>query len=125
VRQEAAMKNSIAKEMVEGLGEFVEALKGGEVISERFTCHRIVLDLEPTPYGPTLVKQTRKTLGASRAVFAQFLGVATKTVCAWELGRNTPSDMACRFMDEIRRDPKYWVTRFRRLVKAKRVGIGT
>jgi putative transcriptional regulator len=58
-----------------------------------------------------LVKQTRALLGASQAVFANFLGVSVKTVRAWEQGVNTPSAMACRFMDEIRRDPKHWIAR--------------
>jgi len=113
------MKASVGTRVVERLNRFAEALENKEVISERFTCRRVVLDLEPTPYNPKLVKMTRAILGASQAVFAQFLGVSVKTIQAWEQGTNTPNDMACRFMDEIRRDPKYWRNRFKGSIVAK------
>ena len=44
----------------------------------------------------------------SQRIFAQFLGVSVDAVQSWEGGVNTPSDMACRFMDEIRFNPEYW-----------------
>jgi len=71
------------------------------------------LDLRPTAYSPELVKATRKSLRASQKVFAELLGVSVKTVCAWEQGINTPQDVACRFMDEIRHDPSYWLKRIK------------
>ena len=105
-------KASVGAQILKRLNGFAEALKNDEAVSERFTCRRVVLDLNPTPYSPELVKETRKILGASQAMFAQFLGVSVQTVRSWEQGKNTPSDMACRFMDEIRRNPKYWLERF-------------
>jgi putative transcriptional regulator len=90
---------------------FVSALKEGTEISERFTCRTVKLDLTPSRYTARRVAATREILGASQPVFAQFLGVSVKTVRAWEQGINAPSDMACRFMDEIRRDPAYWQKR--------------
>jgi len=93
------------------LNTFAEALKSGKPISERFTCRKMELDLQPTPYNPSLVKKTRKLLNASQPLFARFLGVSVRTVRSWEQGINTPSDMACRFMDEIRRNPPYWIER--------------
>ena len=42
---------------------------------------------------------------ASRALL-RFLGMWYKR-CAWEQGANIPSDIAKRFMDEIRHDPEY------------------
>ena len=75
-------------------------------------CRMVVLDLNPTPYDPQLVKQTRQLLRASQAMFAKFLGVKAKTVQSWEQGTQEPSDMACRFMDEIRCNPAYWLGRF-------------
>jgi putative transcriptional regulator len=108
-----AMKASVGHEIVTRVRDFAEALKGDKPISERFTCRRVVLDLHPTPYDPDLVRETRKVLGASQAMFACFLGVKTKTVQHWEQGLATPSNMACRFMDEIRRNPAYWLERFK------------
>ena len=53
----------------------------------------------------------------SQAIFAQFLGVSVKTVSAWERGDKKPSDLACRFMDEIKESPDYWKRRLKTLVK--------
>jgi putative transcriptional regulator len=111
---------SFGASIIQGLTEFKEALQSNKVIAERFTFHRVVLDLNPTPHDAKKVKATRMLLGASQAVFAQFLGVSARTIQAWEQGANTPNDMACRFMDEIRRDPKYWRDRLRALIMARR-----
>jgi putative transcriptional regulator len=107
------MKASVGHEIVKRIQDFAEALKATKPISERFTCRRVVLDLNPTPYDPDLVRKTRRILGASQAMFAKFLGVKTKTVQNWEQGLQAPSDMACRFMDEIRANPEYWLDRFK------------
>ncbi len=107
------MKTSVNKEMLGRLSGFAEALEGDRPISDLYTCRRVVLDLNPTPYDPDLVRETRKILSASQAMFAKFLGVKVKTVQSWEQGTETPSDMACRFMDEIRVNPAYWLKRFK------------
>jgi putative transcriptional regulator len=113
------MKSSVGKQIIEGLREFTEALEKDEPISEKFTCRTITLDLLPVPYSPKTVKATRRLLGTSQRVFAQFLGVSVKTVSAWEQGKTGIGDMACRFMDEIRRNPEYWRKRLRESVKVK------
>jgi len=110
---------SVAPRIIEGLQEFVTVLEKGEPLHQHFTCREIRLDLEPTPYNGRRVKETRALLGASQAIFARFLGVSVKTIRAWEQGVNTPNDMACRFMDEIRRDPRHWLGRLREAVVAK------
>lgn len=112
-------KLGIADKRTEGLEEFADCLEAGEDIAQRFNGHKVVLDLEPTPYGPELVKDTRDTLRASQTVFARFLGVSAQTVRAWEQGAQESREMACRFMDEIRSNSKYW-QRLRQLVKPKR-----
>lgn len=81
------MKASVGDEVVKRLGNFAEALKSKQVISEQFTCRRVVLNLNPTPYDPKLVRETRSILGASQAMFARFLGVKRKTVQSWEQGQ--------------------------------------
>jgi putative transcriptional regulator len=105
--KEPEMKKSVADRIVGRLQEFTKALENKEVISERFNCRKVELNLKPQPYDPQKVKETRQTLGVSQALFALFLGVSVKTVHSWEQGVNAPSDMACRFMDEIRRNPEY------------------
>src|SRR5258708_32969948 len=100
------MKSSVGTRIVGRLREFTESLESGEVVSESFTCRKVVLNLKPSRYNPELVKKTRKLLGVSQALFARFLGVSPQTVRAWEQDVNVPNDMACRFMEESRLDPK-------------------
>jgi putative transcriptional regulator len=114
-----AASKAIGAEIIEGLEEFVDALKSKENISQKFNCRKIVLDLQPRSYSPALVKQTRTLLAASQAVFAQFLGVSVQTVRAWEQGKNPPQDVACRLMDEIRHDPDYWRKRLLEMAVSK------
>ena len=107
------MSKSLGEKIRKRLGAFAAALENHESISARFTCRTIKLQLEPQSYGPQQVKEIRKLLGVSQAIFAQFLGVSVKAVSAWEQGAKNPSDMACRFMDEIRHNPQYWQERLR------------
>jgi putative transcriptional regulator len=104
--------DSVESEILEALAEFTDALEKAEV-TKRLTCWQLKLDLQPTQYSPELVKKTRQSLGVSQTLFARFLGVSPKTVRSWEQGVNTPSSMACRFMDVIRHDPTYWIRQFR------------
>ena len=104
----------------EGLQDFADALKHDRKhITEKFTCHKVTLDLKPTKYDPKMVKTTRDLLNASQAVFAKFLGVSLSCVRAWEQGINVPENAACRLMDEIRHAPDYWRKRMRSLVVKK------
>jgi DNA-binding transcriptional regulator YiaG len=77
------------------------------------------LDLRPDHYTPALVRATRQRLGASQTVLAKFLGVTAKSISQWERGVTAPSPIACRFMDEIRRDPAYYVARIRESMRRK------
>src|SRR6266700_4353432 len=113
------MKTTMGSKIVGRLREFTEALESGKTISDQFTCREVVLDLKPSHYGPDLVKKTRKLLGVSQSLFARFLGVSPQTVHAWEQGVNVPNDMACRFMDEIRLDPKYWIGRLNKIAVSR------
>lgn len=109
------MAASKGRKIVDRLKNFAETLERSESITDKFTCRTIKLNLEPAPYDADSVKETRKLLGASQAIFAQFLGVSVKTIHDWEQNRKTPRDVACRLMDEIRRDPEYWLKRLREL----------
>jgi len=96
--------------------EFTLALENGETIQDKFTCRRIELDLKPAHYDSASVKRTRKLLQASQNVFALLLGVSVKTLQSWEQGTQPPSKIACRFMDEIKRNPDYWTQRFKNAI---------
>jgi putative transcriptional regulator len=109
------MTNKNGKKVVDRLKQFSDALEANENVADRFTCRKIKLNLEPKTYSAELVKSTRQILGASQAIFAQFLGASSSAVQDWEQGRKTPSNIACRIMDEIRRDPDYWINRLQEL----------
>ncbi len=110
--------NSVERDLVEGLEGFLTHLKTGKPIEKKYTCHRVTLELAPQAYTADQVRATRDLLNASQELFARFLGVSVKTVRKWE-GGNPPSDIACRFMDEIRRNPGYWQERLRDCILVK------
>ena len=111
------MTTNIGQKITKRLAAFATALEENKTVTERFTCHRITLDLQPKPYDPKLAKKTRDSLGLSQALFAQFLGVSVKTVSAWECGSKNPKNIACRFMDEIRENPEHWRERLSNIAK--------
>jgi DNA-binding transcriptional regulator YiaG len=106
---------SVGSTIATRLRRVAAAVDAGEDITKRFTCRTVRLRLAPQPYGPKEVKLTRRKLGASQTIFAQFLGVSSSAVQDWEQGLKPPHGAACRLMDEIRRDPKYWIQRLREL----------
>lgn len=113
------LKPTAEERIIQGLEQFADALDKGQDVTQTFTCRKIVLDLEPASYSPELVKKTRAMLGMSQAMFAQFLGASRQAVQKWEQGRGKPEPIACRFMDEIRRNPEYWRERFLELARPK------
>jgi putative transcriptional regulator len=114
-----AKKRTVEDRLVGGLKKFVTALKSGQPITEKFTCRTVVVDLKPKRYTGNDVKATRELLNASQGVFAQFLGVSVKTLRAWEQGVNRPNGMACRFLDEIARNPDYMRGRLRQSLQVR------
>lgn len=110
--------NAAERDLVEGLEGFLEDLKSGKPLGKKYTCRRVVLDVQPAPFTGERVRAVRMLLNASQPFFAQFLGVSVKTLRAWEGGK-TPNNMACRFMDEIDHNPDYWKSRLKQSVKSK------
>jgi putative transcriptional regulator len=113
-------RRNIGEEIIESLKEAVEGLRSGKPLEEVFTCRRVEVAPRAAEYDTADPKQVRQLLRASQAIFAQFLGVSVQTVRAWEQGENVPSDIAKRFMDEIRHDPEYWRKRLREVVVPKK-----
>jgi len=115
-----AIRKSLGSDIVGRLKRFVgtlEAIPKGTPLSQRFTARTIRLKMPALVCTPQDVKATREILGASQAVFAQFLGVSASAVQDWEQGNKPPRGSACRLMSEIRRDPTYWKNRFAELVR--------
>lgn len=55
------------------------------------------------------IKQIRTELEVSQTLFASMLGVSSKTVEAWELGRNTPEGPAKRLLSLAKNDSKFFI----------------
>ena len=79
------MKRSLGKIMGDRLTEFADALEKGDDICAKFTCRKVVLNLIPKAYPPSLVKETRAILSVSQGIFAQFLGVSVDAVQSWRV----------------------------------------
>jgi putative transcriptional regulator len=111
--------SSAELEIIGALTEFRDALKSDGPIEKKLTIRTVELDLSPHTYAAEDVKHVRKLLKSSQGVFARFLGVSVKTVQGWEQGIREPNAMACRFMDELRRDPEHWKARIAESAKSK------
>lgn len=106
---------TVGGKIVDRLQAFVEHAESGVDIGERFTCRTVKLNLEPQEYDAESVRAARAVLGASQAIFAQFIGVSVRTVQDWEQGVTPPSGSPCRIMDEIHSNPDYWRSRLSEL----------
>lgn len=108
-------------EIVGALSDFYNTLKegGGEAVARRFTVRTVELDLEPRNYNGEDVKRVRKMLGLSQALFARFLGASVGAVRSWENGGKKPSNIVCRFLDEISLRPEAFRERIREALVPK------
>ncbi|MDD3114273.1 MAG: helix-turn-helix domain-containing protein [Anaerovibrio sp.] len=61
--------------------------------------HTASIKIEPIrSYSAENIKSIRKSVGVTQELFARFLGVSSKTVEAWEAGRNKPSGPSSRLL---------------------------
>ena len=97
----------INRKTISRLKAITEALEEGQA-EANFTCRKITLNLRPQVFSPERVKQSRKVVKLSQALFADLIGVSVRTVQDWEQGRYKPENTACRLMDEIILNPVYW-----------------
>ena len=83
-----------------------------EDLRPELTIRRVKVDLKPRCISGDEVKQVRKDLGASQAVFAVFIQVPIRTLQEWEQGRSEVSGIAARLIGEMLTDITYWRGRF-------------
>lgn len=67
---------------------------------------RTVTAADIPAYGPQDIARVRTQLNLSQHGLANVLGVSTRTVEAWETGRNTPSNTARHLLFLIEQDNK-------------------
>ena len=78
-------------------GALDEAIKDTRTKKLKRTVRSI--EIEPAGvYSSVQVKNIREKIGLTQKLFAKYLGVSSKTVEAWEAGRNKPSGPSNRLL---------------------------
>lgn len=106
-----AKRSKFAKRVIAGMQELADALETKDY--SRLTIRTVRLPDDPGKYDAQRVRQTRATLNTSQAVFARLMGVSVVLVQSWEQGMRKPSKLACRLLDEINTNPRYWSDKLR------------
>ena len=95
------------------MSEYYESLKHSleqaiEYAKGNLKCRSFKVKFEPIPeYAPEDIKRIRTNSRMTQAGFAEFLGVSSKAVEAWENGRNKPNGSARRLMSVADTDPAF------------------
>ena len=100
-------QTTFGDELVNSFKDFFGRVDRGEPI----TLRTVALDLEIQEHSAADIRKIRVALNVSQAIMAKLLGVSVLTVQSWEQGTRKPSQMACRFLDEISKSPQYWKKR--------------
>ena len=92
--------SALFESIKQGLGEAIE-YERGHLPNVRVD----KISIAPLhPYNGDEIKELRLRHNMSQRLFAQALGVSTKTVEAWEAGINTPSGIANRMLELLNHD---------------------
>ncbi|SHE56213.1 helix-turn-helix domain-containing protein [Schwartzia succinivorans] len=84
------------------LDEAIADAKSGNKILKSET---ISIEIEPlVDYSADTIKEIRKSTGLTQSLFAKWLGVSTRTVEAWETGRNKPSGPSSRLLSLLQKN---------------------
>ena len=81
----------------EGLEEALRYVQGDHTVAARVT--KVYYFESPKDYSASQVRMIRIGSGMTQPQFAQFFGVSSKTVEAWESGRNHPTGPSRRLME--------------------------
>lgn len=83
-------------ELMTGLNEAIEIERG--TLKGKKTTYEI----QPVKkYDNTQIKEIRTSVGMTQSLFADYMGVSSKTVEAWEKGINHPTGTACRLISML------------------------
>lgn len=102
------MNEKTFAELLEAAGEALEHAKG------KLELRTTVLPEPPKPMRAGEVKNVRKKLNASQAVFAYYLNVSPKLVQAWEAERRSPQGPALLLLRIAERNPRSLLEAFER-----------
>ena len=83
-------------DLMVGLNEAV-VIEHGELKGKK-----TVYEIQPLKnYTNSEIKQIRNSVGMTQVLFADYMGVSSKTVEAWESGKNHPTGTACRLISML------------------------
>jgi putative transcriptional regulator len=105
-----SFRTSAGARIIAGLTSLRDVLRSGDALEKHFTSRTLSI-VKPETFSRERVKRLRKTLRVSQSLFAQLLGVSTVLVQSWEQGLRKPSQIACRLMVEIEREPVAYIRR--------------
>ena len=92
---------SVYDGIMQGLEEAVAYNKG------KIKARTQTIFISPVPdFEAVEIKNIRTRLGMTQVLFAGFMGVSSKTVEAWEAGRNMPDGPARRILSMLQADPE-------------------
>jgi putative transcriptional regulator len=93
---------NVYESIMQGLTEAVDYQQG------KITARKTKLTVKPvSTFNNNDIKRIRQKTGLSQVMFAGSLGVSSKTVEAWESGRNKPEGTARRLLEVVRDDPGF------------------
>ena len=79
----------------------VDAKSGNKILKSE----TISIEIEPlVDYSADTIKDIRRRTGLTQSLFAKWLGVSTRTVEAWEAGRNKPSGPCSRLLSLLQKN---------------------
>ena len=79
----------------------LDAKSGNKILNSE----TVSIEIEPlVEYSADAIKNIRQRTGLTQALFAKWLGVSTRTVEAWEAGRNKPSGPSSRLLSLLQQN---------------------
>ncbi|MBP5569284.1 MAG: helix-turn-helix domain-containing protein [Treponema sp.] len=88
--------NNYYKDLMTGLNEAI-GIERGELNGRK-----TVYEIQPVKkYDNKQIRDIRNSVGMTQVLFADYMGVSSKTVEAWEKGTNHPTGTACRLISML------------------------
>ena len=79
----------------------LDAKSGNKILNSE----TVSIEIEPlVEYSADAIKDIRQRTGLTQALFAKWIGVSTRTVEAWEAGRNKPSGPSSRLLSLLQQN---------------------
>jgi len=97
-----------ADELIQALTDIRDHVAGRKKITMR--SKSMVLPARVKRIQPAEVREIRRKLKVSQAVFARLLNVPVVTEASWEIGRRNPSGAALRLLQIAKKEPDVLLT---------------